>query len=259
MHKKNKRKVLNILLIPDNESPPKNYRIRYSTVNLVAVIAVLFLVSIVIGLVTYSRILHTALEKNSMERENVQLREQLKKINYLQSELNLLKTYNEKVRNSLQGYIKFADDSEQQGRSAEEPTDKMPFKTSLFTGVPLKTPVLGFVSQEFNWPAHNGIDIVAKVGTPIKAAADGTVLFSDWTFDGGYTVILHHPNDYLTFYWHNAQNLVSENQVVKQGDVIALLGNSGESSSGPHLHFEIWKNGIQFNPRQFLLDLNAGE
>jgi murein DD-endopeptidase MepM/ murein hydrolase activator NlpD len=214
---------------------------------------------VVIGIVTYSRVLQAALEKNEREAELNQLRDQLKISYELQAQLDTIKAYKEKVRSSLQGYIKFAEKAKEQAVYSENLVAGSPNRTSMLTTMPLKLPVNGFVSQEFRWPEHPGIDIVAREGLPIQASADGRVVFSGWTNDFGNSVILYHSSGYLTFYRHNAQNLVSLHQSVKQGDIIALLGNSGESS-GPHLHFEIWKDGRPQNPRIYLLDLdNLGE
>jgi murein DD-endopeptidase MepM/ murein hydrolase activator NlpD len=159
----------------------------------------------------------------------------------------------------LQGYVKFVEKAGEDVLTSKNLIENELNKISIFTNVPLKMPVQGFVSQEYKWAGHTGIDIVASEGTPVLAAGDGVVVFSGWTYKDGYILILYHQGGYLTCYRHNAQNLVMVNQSVKQGDVIALLGNSGESSSGPHLHFEIWKDGEPINPRDILLDLNSGE
>ncbi|NIS37797.1 peptidoglycan DD-metalloendopeptidase family protein [Candidatus Saccharibacteria bacterium] len=259
MHKRNKKKILNILLIPDNEASPKSFRIRYSTLKFLVVATGIVVIALLIGIVTYSQVLQGAMETDQVEQENTRLREQLQKVGQLQNELNLLKKYNEKVRNSLQGYVKFADKPDDQSISPGKLLQANLKKVSIFENVPISPPVVGFVSQEYDWPAHSGIDIVAPAGTPIKAAANGVVVFDGWTYEKGFLVILYHDGEYLTSYWHNARNAVSANQRVKQGDVIAYLGNSGESSSGPHLHFEIWRKGQSINPRNFLSDLTVGE
>jgi murein DD-endopeptidase MepM/ murein hydrolase activator NlpD len=260
LHKRSKKKILNILLIPDNqEAPPKNFRVRYTTLKFVIAGLVIFMVSVVFGIVTYSQVLQAALEKNEREKELLQLREQLKKGYQLQTELDTLRAYREKVRNSLQGYVKFVEKAGEDVLTSKNLIENDLNKISIFTNVPLKMPVQGFVSQEYKRAGHTGIDIVASEGTPVHAAGDGVVVFSGWTYKDGYILILYHHGGYLTCYRHNAQNLVMVNQPVKQGDVIALLGNSGESSSGPHLHFEIWKDGEPINPRDILLDLNSGE
>ncbi len=260
MHRKNKKKFLNILLIPDNETPSSNFKIRYSAVYGLLTVFVIVVASMIFGIFSYSRVLQSALEKGKVERENQQLREQLKKVNELQAELDLLRSYNERVRNSLQGYVSLANDASENDPAISEaylPEDVR--KRSIFTSIPQLVPMSGFVSQEFQWPVHAGLDIVAPEGTPIKAAADGIVAFSGWTYEAGYIIILYHSGGYSTLYKHCSRNLVNNYQIVHQGEVIAYSGNSGETSSGPHLHFEIWKDGYPINPRQLLIGLNVGE
>ena len=80
----------------------------------------------------------------------------------------------------------------------------------------------------------------------------GTVIFSGWTASGGHTAVIQHPNNFISVYKHNAVILKKEGTVVNFGDAIALVGNSGELTSGPHLHFELWKNGVAVNPLDFI-------
>jgi murein DD-endopeptidase MepM/ murein hydrolase activator NlpD len=255
MHKREKKRLLNIMLIPDNqEAPPKSFRVKYSTIYAVVAFLSITLISVVIGIVTYSRVLQAAMEKNEREKELMQLRQQMNVSMELKNQLDSLKAYRDKVRSSLQGYVKFADRAKDNHFKMELLLDAKPIPT-LLSSLPFKSPLIGFVSQEFKYPEHLGIDIVAKEGAPIHAAGDGVVLFSDWTNNFGYTVVLYHYGGFITFYRHNAQNLVNVHQKVKQGEVIGLVGNSG-ISSGPHLHFEIWKNGEPQDPRIYLMDLN---
>ena len=260
MHKKDKKKILSILLIPDNqEVPPKNFRIRYSTLNIVFAVLGVFFISIVYGIVTYSQVLQKASLKDKQDQELIRLKEQLRISSQLQAQLDTVKAYRDKISNSFQGYVKFVDKKDEELLADKNLILSDVNKVSIFKNIPLKTPVSGFVSQEFNDVSHTGIDIVAPVGNPVQAAADGVVIFSGWTHEDGFVLILYHPGGYLTHYRHNSQNLVDTGMAVKQGARIALLGNSGELSSGPHLHFEIWKDGKPCNPREFLLDLNLGE
>ena len=119
---------------------------------------------------------------------------------------------------------------------------------------PLLTPVNGIISQGFD-PAqsHYGIDFAGKRGTPIYAAADGHVVFSGWTYDDGNMVILAHDGGYMTVYKHNQTLLATLQSLVRRGEPIALLGVSGRTSAGPHLHFEVWKNGTPRDPNEYLL------
>ena len=122
------------------------------------------------------------------------------------------------------------------------------------TAFPLMMPTEGFVSQGFD-PSrgHRGMDIAGRRGTPVGAAADGHVLFAGWTYDGGNMVILSHSGGYVTVYKHNQALLASAQATVERGEVVALLGTSGTTSSGPHLHFEVWKDGIPRDPQMYLL------
>ena len=115
-------------------------------------------------------------------------------------------------------------------------------------------PINGFISREFNpEEGHYGIDIVAKTGTPIYAAASGYVIFSDYTVDDGYMIIIIHPNDYISVYKHCSSLLKRKREKIIQSEMIAVSGNTGHKSHGPHLHFEVWKDGVPQDPNEFLL------
>ncbi len=114
-------------------------------------------------------------------------------------------------------------------------------------------PITGTISQSFNAPnKHFAIDIVAKTGTPVKAIADGTVILSDWTADTGYIITIQHSNDYISVYKHNGELLKQQGDFVESGEVIASVGSTGELTTGPHLHFELWKNGYPINPNNYI-------
>jgi murein DD-endopeptidase MepM/ murein hydrolase activator NlpD len=116
-------------------------------------------------------------------------------------------------------------------------------------------PVNGFISREFNSEkGHIGIDFVVKNGTSIWAAADGYVIFSDNTIEDGYMMIINHDDGYITVYKHCSVLLKKPREKIRQGELIALSGNSGETSTGPHLHFEIWKDGEPVNPKSLFLN-----
>ena len=119
---------------------------------------------------------------------------------------------------------------------------------------PLMMPTDGFVSRGFDAERkHFGVDIAGKTGSAVLAAADGNVVFAGWTYDDGYLMIISHQQGYVTAYKHNQALLKTTGTNIKRGDVIALLGNTGKTSSGPHLHFELWKDGVVLNPDSYLL------
>jgi len=120
---------------------------------------------------------------------------------------------------------------------------------------PAILPTEGYLTRGFE-PAHNhfGLDIAGKTGNLIVASADGNIVFSGWTYDDGYIVIVSHPCGFMSFYKHNQSLLKSSGSFVQRGEPIATLGNSGTTSSGPHLHFEIWKDGIPVDPSIYLIN-----
>jgi len=115
------------------------------------------------------------------------------------------------------------------------------------------TPLKGVVTNGFN-PAggHYGVDIVSKENEAIKATLDGTVIISTWTLATGNVIILQHNNNLVSVYEHNSVLLKKVGDYVKAGDVIAIVGNTGELTTGPHLHFELWYKGNPVNPQQYM-------
>ena len=104
----------------------------------------------------------------------------------------------------------------------------------------LFTPAKGIVSEKFNIDKkHFAVDIALKENMPIKSAAEGTVIFSEWTAETGYVIIIEHPNDLLSVYKHNASLLKQQGERVEAGEVVASAGNTGQFSTGFHLHFEL--------------------
>ncbi|GJQ05765.1 M23 family metallopeptidase [Capnocytophaga canimorsus] len=113
----------------------------------------------------------------------------------------------------------------------------------------LFAPLRGEISNEFSPEnRHYGIDIIAAEGTPVKVVADGTVIFSDWTIETGYVIIVEHKDNLISVYKHNSSLAKRQGNQVRTGEVIATVGNTGELTTGPHLHFELWNNGYAINP-----------
>lgn len=114
-------------------------------------------------------------------------------------------------------------------------------------------PVNGTITSEYE-PSekHYAVDVVAAKDAPIKAVANGTVIFADWTSDAGFVIILDHGNNLVSVYKHNASLNKEQGDLVTSGEVIAIIGTTGELSTGPHLHFELWSDGYPLNPTQFI-------
>lgn len=117
-------------------------------------------------------------------------------------------------------------------------------------------PADGLVTRGFNKEiSHYGIDFSMPVGSVVRASASGIVIFADYTINDGYKIILSHSKGYITIYKHLSQILKKERDYVKQGDIIGLSGNTGKLTTGPHLHFEIWKYQTPLDPQKILVDL----
>ena len=116
------------------------------------------------------------------------------------------------------------------------------------------TPISGIVSAEFELgKKHLGVDIMAPKNTPVKAIMDGFVFTSDWVLETGNTIGIQHANNLISFYKHNSALLKKTGSYVKAGEAVAIIGNTGTLSNGPHLHFELWHNGKPVNPRDYII------
>jgi murein DD-endopeptidase MepM/ murein hydrolase activator NlpD len=114
-------------------------------------------------------------------------------------------------------------------------------------------PVNGSISSGFEPnEKHFAVDIVVPTNTPVKATSDGRVLFASWTSDAGYVIIIDHGDELVSVYKHNSSLTKSQGDFVRSREVIAISGASGELSTGPHLHFELWSNGTPLNPTNFI-------
>jgi murein DD-endopeptidase MepM/ murein hydrolase activator NlpD len=114
-------------------------------------------------------------------------------------------------------------------------------------------PIQGIMTTEFNLKdEHYGVDIVSKQNEPVKSVAEGTVIFSDWTQESGNVIAIQHRGNIISVYKHNSALLKKVGTFVNSGQVIAIIGNTGEFTTGPHLHFEMWYNGNPVDPTEFI-------
>jgi murein DD-endopeptidase MepM/ murein hydrolase activator NlpD len=122
-----------------------------------------------------------------------------------------------------------------------------------FQDIYLFSPISGIVSAPFDLrKEHYGVDIVAKTDEPVKCIADGSVLIASWTQDSGYVIVVQHRNNLISVYKHNSALLKKVGNLVSAGEIIAFIGNTGELTTGPHLHFELWMNGNPVDPEDFV-------
>lgn len=115
-------------------------------------------------------------------------------------------------------------------------------------------PVKGIVTNSYSTTdGHYGTDIVTSGNEVVKATLDGTVILATWTLETGYVIQIQHDHNLVSVYKHNADLLKKTGDIVKAGEAIAIIGNSGELTTGPHLHFEIWNQGKPLNPEEFIV------
>jgi murein DD-endopeptidase MepM/ murein hydrolase activator NlpD len=128
-----------------------------------------------------------------------------------------------------------------------------PKKLPSIANIHFFTPLRGLITNRFNLKTdHLAVDIVGKQNARISSVLDGTVIFAGWTMDTGYSIFIQHENNILSVYKHNAELFKTVGDKVKSGDVIAIMGNSGELTTGPHLHFELWHNGTALDPETYI-------
>ncbi|GAB4173903.1 MAG: M23 family metallopeptidase [Calditrichia bacterium] len=244
-----KKGNIKFIIFPDEKSEPHNFSLSWKWFRVWIIFVSILFLFIAVGGATYFRLVKTAVDYRKLKSEHMILLEQLKKVNEMEKKFSQLKNYNQKLRSILSVYVSFEDvDTSNIGGLKENPLQI----STIYEHIPSLLPVEGYISREFEPETHPAIDIVADQGTPIKSAAKGRVVFSGWNKKSGNTIIIYHGDGYLTVYKHNLMNLVNENEYIDKGQVIGYLGGTGILSSGPHLHFEIWKDNRTLNPFTFI-------
>lgn len=169
-----------------------------------------------------------------------------------QNKPNKNKEYNKLQMNASKNESELRKDFEAQDRyslSYETETNK-----NAITNFSFFTPLKGIISSSFKASEqHYGIDIVGPENEAIKTTLDGTVILATWSSETGYTITVQHTNNLISVYKHNSVLLKKIGDYVKAGDPIAIIGNSGEQTTGPHLHFELWYNGNPIDPQDYMV------
>ena len=266
-------KSFSVVIIPDDTSHSSKAR----KFTLVSVITIFIIYSIVGAIVGYYLLIFSGIGglllpyKYGLRSSQLKKVEQLdEQIQYLVKELQSIKSTNEKLRYTLilsdSAYVdsvSMPTDSLIGGQENRAEGNLLKIFQKIVNSetliqsetISLIKPSEGFISRKFDaGRGHMGIDIVVKEGSPVYASAGGLIVFSDYTPKFGYVVIISHSNNYITTYKHCSSVLKRERDIVEQGELIGLSGNSGIKSSGPHLHFEIWRNGQAIDPETVLLN-----
>ena len=255
-----KKQNYTLHIVGDSNKTP--FKLTFNSIVARNIIVFLVLLIAVIGIGT-AIFLPRALKYTTLEAENERLIVDRLKVMQILSDYNKIRQMDQYIRSVLGADLNIASLDSLDLDSLFIPpgtinhTNEKAIEISYLDNVPIYPPVEGYITQGFTddhvltQNNHYGVDVAAPVGEPIRAAASGVVVFSNWTYDLGYTIILYHPNGYFTIYGHNLRNIVEEHQYLDRGDIIGYLGNTG-ISQGPHLHFEIWKEGKPIDPQNMI-------
>lgn len=252
------------------------WRIKINRVQLISVLVLVFMLSGGVFFIVFSytpaRYLmpNSVTNKDRIKIENTihQLKEQKKKVNLMGNYISNLQAvilgevpidsvYNTTAYDSLSTDEIEMDTSissverelDQNIRSTQEQQKDQ--EQALFEHLYLFDPIEGEISRKFRIPNHPGVDIVATKNAKIKACLNGVVIHSSYNDQDGHTLILSHKNDVISVYKHAKEVFVAVGDNVSTGDAIAIVGNSGKATSGPHLHFELWSNLGPIDPLDY--------
>ncbi len=269
-----KRRGWTFVVIPDSESHARQFRLSRKIVLTLIGFVLLLGAYAIIETVLFWTVARKAAEVEPLRAKVRELESSSTELADLGQQVATLRAFEQRVRRLLAGRgledqgnrLPWPDSAAvfKQGMSEDEsgrPITSSPvgeahsLRGSNFTAmdIPNSPPVRGYITRNFytakshRLTAHHGVDIAAKEGTPVLAAGDGLVLFSDWTYRYGNLVLISHRSGFVSFYGHNEVLFVRAGERVKQGEPIALVGSSGQSTA-PHLHFEIWEDGTPLDP-----------
>ncbi len=254
------------MIVSDSTDQPHTFRLPIWLIRVIVAVLVILALVFVFGAVTYSRLLSRAALVDDLQMENQILRDYTERVHKLERDLKtnrlLLRKmmelagiddapYGESEDSTVRlGSIVGAYDP---GAPLQSPASDANSAETSEHATPDGIPLRGYLSRGYapsessGVRMHLGIDIAAKEGTPVYATADGKVEFAGWDEALGNLIIIDHMDKYKTHYGHNRAMLVSVGERVNKGELIALSGNSGNSSA-PHLHYEIRKNGEPIDP-----------
>lgn len=266
------------LVILNEDTFEERFAIKLTRLNVFVIVALssILLISGTIFLIAF-----TTLREYIPGYSSTALKQKATELNYkadsLQEVINMNQQYYQSIKRVLTGDVKmveFNKDSiidaaktenqvinlaptkeDSMLRNLVDKEDKYNiFETSIpSSNLVLFPPVNGTISENYNVEEkHYAIDIVVAKDTPVKATADGTIIFGEWTAETGYVVIIEHSNELISVYKHNGSLTKQQGDLVKAGEVIAMAGNTGEFTTGPHLHFELWSRGYPVNPANFI-------
>lgn len=270
------------LIIRNEISLEERQRIPYTPAKLVFIFFILFLFIFILGFLAAGRFYR----ENVQKADNTDLAYQLKiKVDSLSQKLETQNSYMDNIKKILGGDIKYMKsalsgvqedsvlakknfdslDIDFLGKADLKLREELEGNNKVFASLGggqsleslkdifLFSPIKGIVSEKYNsLENHYGVDIVAEKDEPIKSIAEGTVILSSWTDDTGYVIAIQHKANLISVYKHCSSLMKKTGDFVTVGEIVAIIGNTGKLSSGPHLHFELWYRGNPVNPEELV-------
>lgn len=254
---------------PDAATKSYKFSLRKTVAYLSIYTLVAWLILIFILSVTPLKDFIFVLDNQELKLQREKIVELQSKVEFLTSQLQSIASTNEKMKYALRlaGKDSIAADDPLYDTLKTRINKKLQIGGNIFSVVKdlfnqlfqsdsnliFLEPVSGIVIQNFNAEAgHLGIDFGVPTGSPVFASAGGLVIFSDYTYEDGFMIIISHDKNYITVYKHCSTLIKKTRDFVRQGELIALSGNSGKNTTGPHLHFEMWRKGKPVNPAELI-------
>ncbi len=268
------------LVVMNDDTFEERFSLRLKPIGLVILISAITIVmtTLIISLIAFTPLreyipgyadvemrrdlVRLSLKSDSLEQAILQRNAFIKNIsNVLSGNIQTDSTLNKPVKNkSFENLNMNPTDKEAQLRKNFERQDQYSLSLgndatkSGISNFFFFTPIKGLISGSFkSQDQHYGIDIVGPENEAIKSTLDGTVILATWSSETGYTITVQHSNNVISVYKHNSVLLKKVGDFVKAGEPIAIIGNSGKETTGPHLHFELWYNGIAINPQDYMV------
>jgi len=240
------------LFIPDSGDKQRQFSITIPILFGITFLITCLIIGCAIIVINHGFLLAS---KKDVEKKYSELLSERLAVRTLLNDLNRMKFLDDKIRKTLKGDLELQPESNT-GTDKNDSLQPNSIGGFNISSIPSQVPVSGYLTQKLNIGSysksknHYGIDISAIQGTPIVAVAGGFVVHSGWSYDLGNHIILYHGDGYFTQYGHTENVITNTRDIVSAGEVIAHVGSTG-ISSGPHLHFEIWKDGMVLDPLQF--------
>ncbi len=262
--RKKKKHNENLRFVVMNEDTFKekysfSLNLRNIYILLSSIVVIFFLLMFL--LISYTPIKHLVPGYGDIEN-NTYILKLNRYIDNLETQMKTQEQYNKSLRKIILGNDTSAMvNSEAKAKIDQEIPDTKNLKKNQviniskerFDGLQFITPLSGKINKMIEVKSgHYGVDIAGVKDSPIKAAMRGVVIFSDWSTETGNTIIIQHPNGMISVYKHNSSLFKEIGDFVEGGEVIGVIGNTGTLTDGPHLHFELWKNGLPLDPLDFI-------